>query len=82
MTQFSGTVIWFNNAKGYGFVRRPDGPDVFVHYSAIQGSGFKELHWGEAVQFDIVQGPNGRQQAGNVMRTLPAKHEDDEVRPS
>ncbi len=57
MSQHSGTAIWFNNAKEYGFLGLLGGPDVFVHYSAIQGAGFKELHWGEAVHFKIVEGP-------------------------
>jgi CspA family cold shock protein len=62
-----GTVKWFNDAKGYGFIERPDGADVFVHYSAIQGSGFRSLDEGQAVEFDVVQGPKG-QQAANVTR--------------
>ncbi len=60
-----GTVKWFNDAKGYGFIQRPDGPDVFVHFSAIQGSGFRTLSEGQAVDFDVVDGPKG-QQAANV----------------
>ena len=62
-----GTVKWFNDAKGYGFIERPDGADVFVHYSAIAGSGFRSLDEGQAVEFDVVQGPKG-QQAANVTR--------------
>ncbi len=62
-----GTVKWFNDSKGYGFIERPDGADVFVHYSAIQGSGFRSLDEGQAVEFDVVQGPKG-QQAANVTR--------------
>ena len=60
-----GTVKWFNDAKGYGFIERPDGSDVFVHFSAIQGSGFRSLSEGQAVDFDVVDGPKG-QQAANV----------------
>lgn len=60
-----GTVKWFNDAKGYGFIERPDGADVFVHFSAIQGSGFRTLSEGQAVDFDVVDGPKG-QQAANV----------------
>ena len=60
-----GTVKWFNDAKGYGFIERQDGSDVFVHFSAIQGSGFRSLSEGQAVDFDVVDGPKG-QQAANV----------------
>jgi CspA family cold shock protein len=56
-----GTVKWFNNTKGYGFIGRDDGPDVFVHYSAIVGDGYRTLQEGEAVEFEIVQGPKGPQ---------------------
>ena len=61
-----GTVKWFNDAKGYGFIERQDGGDVFVHFSAIQGSGFRTLSEGQAVDFDVVEGPKG-QQAANVI---------------
>jgi cold shock protein len=54
-----GTVKWFNNAKGYGFITRGSGEDVFVHYSAIQGNGFKTLVEGQPVEFDVKQGPKG-----------------------
>ena len=67
MSQYSGMVIWFNNAKGYGFLGRPDGSDVFVHHSAIQGSGLEELHWGGAVNVEIVDCPSVRS-SGNVMK--------------
>jgi cold shock protein len=54
-----GTVKWFNNAKGYGFIGHDDGPDIFVHYSAIVGDGYRSLHEGDIVEFEIVRGPNG-----------------------
>jgi CspA family cold shock protein len=63
----SGVVKWFNEAKGYGFIERPGGEDVFVHYSAIQGSGFRTLAEGQAVEFDVVEGPKGKQ-AANVTK--------------
>jgi CspA family cold shock protein len=64
-TMEQGTVKWFNDAKGYGFISRDSGEDVFVHFSAIQGSGFRTLHEGQAVQFEVVKGPKGLQ-AANV----------------
>jgi CspA family cold shock protein len=60
-----GTVKWFNGAKGYGFISREGGPDVFVHYSAIQGEGFKDLAEGQKVEFNVEQGQKGPQ-ATNV----------------
>jgi CspA family cold shock protein len=60
-----GTVKWFNDAKGYGFLSRPSGEDVFVHFSAVQSSGFRSLSEGQAVSFDVVKGPKGLQ-AENV----------------
>jgi cold shock protein len=63
-----GTVKWFNNSKGYGFIGRDDGPDVFVHYSAISGDGYRTLQEGDPVEFEIVQGPKGPQ-AANVSKT-------------
>lgn len=55
----NGNVKWFNESKGYGFIEQENGPDVFVHYSGISGSGFKTLKEGDAVQFEIVQGEKG-----------------------
>jgi CspA family cold shock protein len=55
----SGTVKWFNDSKGFGFIEQPDGPDVFVHHSAIQGSGYKSLSEGQSVEFEIKDGPKG-----------------------
>ncbi len=62
-----GTVKWFNNAKGDGFIGREDGPDVFVHYSAIVSEGYKSLQEGDQVEFEIAQGQKGPQ-AANVTR--------------
>jgi CspA family cold shock protein len=60
-----GTVKWFNGSKGYGFIEREGGADVFVHFSAIQGDGFKNLEEGQKVEFEVEQGPKGLQ-AANV----------------
>ena len=63
----TGKVKWFSAEKGYGFIEREDGGDVFVHFSAIQSEGFKTLEEGQAVEFDVVQGNRG-EQAANVVR--------------
>jgi CspA family cold shock protein len=62
-----GTVKWFNNKKGYGFISRASGDDVFVHHSAIQASGFKSLNEGDSVEFETANGPKGLQ-AQNVVK--------------
>ena len=67
MAQYKGTVKWFNNAKGFGFLGREGGADVFVHYSSIQSDGYKSLKEGDAVEFDIIEGSKGPQ-ADHVVR--------------
>ena len=62
-----GRVKWFNNQKGYGFITPENGADVFVHHTAIQGEGYKSLEEGQAVEFEITQGPKG-DQAVNVVK--------------
>ena len=62
-----GTVKWFNDAKGYGFITQEGGEDVFVHYSAIQAGGFKSLAEGDRVEFEVTKGPKGLQ-AANVRK--------------
>jgi len=61
MAEYTGKVAWFNNAKGYGFLTREAGPDVFVHYSAIQMDGYHTLKQGDSVEFNIIQGDKGPQ---------------------
>ncbi len=61
-----GTVKWFNASKGYGFIQRPSGEDVFVHFSSIQTEGYKTLQDGQAVEFEVTRGPKGLQ-AANVV---------------
>lgn len=65
--KLKGTVKWFNNAKGFGFIGREDGPDVFVHYSALTSEGYKSLQEGDVVEFEIVDGKKGPQ-AANVVK--------------
>src|SRR3954470_24675438 len=67
LERLKGTVKWFTNAKGYGFIGRDGGPDVFVHYSAITADGYKSLQEGDTVEFEITQGPKGPQ-AANVSK--------------
>jgi CspA family cold shock protein len=67
MLRTSGTVKWFNNTKGYGFISQPAGADVFVHYSAIQEKGYRTLREGEQVEFEVKMGPRGPQ-AENVIK--------------
>jgi CspA family cold shock protein len=64
----TGTVKWFNDAKGFGFITREGGPDVFVHHTAIVAEGFRSLNEGEVVEFEVVKGPKGLQ-AANVRRS-------------
>ena len=61
--RITGTVKWFNNSKGYGFLSQDNGPDVFVHHSAIQGEGYHSLEEGQIVEFNVEQGPKGLQAA-------------------
>jgi CspA family cold shock protein len=67
MARTNGTVKWFSQEKGFGFIQRDDGPDVFVHHSSLSGSGFKTLDQGERVEFDIIEEPKGLK-AQNVVR--------------
>jgi len=67
MERIKGTVKWFNDAKGFGFISREGGPDVFVHYSAVNSDGFKSLAEGDKVEFEIVEGQKGPQ-AANVVK--------------
>lgn len=63
----NGKVKWFNNSKGFGFIQQEDGTDIFVHFSAIQGDGYKSLEEGQSVEFEITEGPKGLQ-ASNVSK--------------
>ncbi|ADW69943.1 cold shock domain-containing protein [Granulicella tundricola] len=67
MAQYKGQVKWFNNAKGYGFLGRDGGSDVFCHYSAVQTDGYKSLKEGDEVEFDIIDGDSGKPQADKVI---------------
>jgi CspA family cold shock protein len=62
-----GTVIWFNEAKGYGFLKAQDGKEIFCHYSAIQAKGYKKLAKDQQVEFSVIEGRNGKPQADNVV---------------
>jgi len=66
-----GRIKWFNNSKGYGFIGRDGGPDVFVHYSAIAGDGYRTLQEGDSVEFEIVQGAKGPQAANVTKQPAP-----------
>ena len=72
MARYTGIVKWFNNAKGFGFVGREDGPDVFVHYSSIQSEGYKSLEEGDSVTFDIITGKQGPQ--ADLVQPLSPNH--------
>jgi len=78
----NGTVKWFNNSKGYGFIGRTNGPDVFVHYSAIVAEGYKTLNEGDAVEFEIVQGAKGPQAANVVQGSLERERQTSEAPPA
>ena len=67
MSRIIGQVKWFNNAKGYGFIEQPGDSDIFVHYSAIKGDGYKTLTQGQQVEFEVINGPKGPQ-AENVTK--------------
>ncbi len=67
MSRARGTVKWFSKEKGYGFIKRADGPDVFVHHTSIQGQGFRSLEEGEEVEFEVVEDQRGLK-AQNVVR--------------
>jgi CspA family cold shock protein len=73
MARTNGTVKWFSQEKGYGFLQREGGPDVFVHYSAIDGNGFKVLYEGEEVEFEVVDEPKGPKAASVVRLNPPAE---------
>ncbi len=69
--RITGTVKWFNATKGYGFIEREGGPDIFVHFSAIQTAGFRTLQEGQRVEFTVEQGPKGLQAANVLAVSLP-----------
>ena len=73
MARTSGTVKWFSQEKGYGFLQREGGTDVFVHYSAIEGTGFKVLYEGEEVEFEVIEEPKGPKAASVVRLNPPAE---------
>ncbi|GAB4516746.1 MAG: cold-shock protein [Anaerolineae bacterium] len=67
MARTQGTVKWFNGDKGYGFISQPNGPDLFVHYSEIQGNGFRTLNEGDKVEFEITDGKKGKQASAVIV---------------
>ncbi len=71
MAEYTGTVKWFNNAKGYGFLGRDGGPDVFCHFTAVQVVGYKSLKEGDTVEFNIVQGDKGPQADAVTLKKAP-----------
>jgi CspA family cold shock protein len=75
-----GTVKWFNPDKGYGFISREDGDDLFVHFSEIQGEGFKTLDEGQLVEFDITDGQGGKKQASNARKLLSSRAKQNNTR--
>ncbi len=75
MSKSTGTVKWFSQEKGYGFIVREDGSDVFVHHSAIQGGGFKTLNEGERVEFEVMEEPRGAKAVNVVRLDAPAEGE-------
>jgi cold shock protein len=78
VAQYKGTVKWFNNAKGYGFLGREGGADVFVHYSSIQIDGYKSLKEGDEVEFDIIEGSKGPQADQVIRLKAPAANSKEE----
>ena len=72
--RLTGTVAWFNNGKGFGFVSREGGPDVFCHFSSIESEGYKSLKEGDKVEFSIVQGDRGKPQTEHVIRLGQSEH--------
>lgn len=68
-----GQVKWFNNSRGYGFIGRNDGPDVFVYYTSIRGEGFRTLKEGDSVEFELVEGPKGPQAADVIKIPVQSK---------
>lgn len=74
MSRITGQVVWFNNAKGFGFISSEGRPDIFVHFSAIEKEGYKSLKEGESVEFEIESGPGCKPQAGKVRRLEDAPH--------
>lgn len=80
MAQYRGVVSWFNDAKGFGFLVRDDGPDVFCHYSSIQRGGYKSLREGDAVTFDVIQGEKGPQADNVTLAETSSERQSGELR--